>query len=60
MESGWRSALSLYYHRSISFLYVKAVNMCQFKTKDSEVKPYPLCLGNISKDFTFYNMKELD
>ena len=24
----------------------------QFKAKDSEIKPYPLCLGNISKDFT--------
>ena len=23
-----------------------------FKAKDSEIVPYPLCLGNISKDFT--------
>ena len=23
-----------------------------FKGKDSEIVPYPLCLGNISKDFT--------
>ena len=26
--------------------------MYQFKVKDSEIKPYPLCSGNISKDFT--------
>ena len=24
----------------------------QFKVKDSEIKPYPLYSGNISKDFT--------
>ena len=30
--------------------------MYQFKAKDSEVKPYSLCVGNISKDFTLNNM----
>ena len=29
----------------------------QFKAKDSEIKDYTLCLVNISKDFTFNNMK---
>ena len=28
------------------------------KAKDSEIKPYPSCLGNISKDFTINNMKK--
>ena len=32
--------------------------MYQFKATDSEIKPYPLCLGNISKDFTNNNMKK--
>ena len=32
--------------------------MYQFKTKDSEIKPYPLFLGNIFKDFTINNMKQ--
>ena len=32
--------------------------MHQFKAKDSEVKPYLLCLGNISQDFTINNMKK--
>ena len=32
--------------------------MYQFKAKDSEIEPYLLCLGNISKDFTIHNMKK--
>ena len=32
--------------------------MYQFKAKDSEIKPYSLCLGNISKDFTIDNVKK--
>ena len=28
------------------------------KTKQSEIKPFPLCLGNISKDFTINHMKK--
>ena len=41
------------------FQYVNGVKIYQFKTKDSEIKPYPLCLGNNSKDFTDDNMKKL-
>ena len=33
-------------------MFVNAVKMYQFKARDSEIKQYPLCLGNISKDFT--------
>ena len=29
-------------------LFVNAVKAYQFKEKDSEIKPYPLCLVNIS------------
>ena len=32
--------------------------MYLFKANDSEIKPYPLCLGNISKDFTTDDMKK--
>ena len=28
------------------------------KVKDSEIVPYPLCLENISKDFSVDNMKK--
>ena len=30
----------------------------KFKAKDSEIVPYSLCLGNISKDWTDNNMKK--
>ena len=50
--------LSLHYNRSNSFLFVNAVKMYKFKAKDSKIKPYLLCLGNISKDFTIDNMKK--
>ena len=32
---------------AIFFLFVNAVKMYQFKTKDSEIRPCPQCLGNI-------------
>ena len=31
------------------FLLVNATKLYQFKAKNSAIKPYPLCLGNISK-----------
>ena len=37
-----------YYNEGNSFLFVNATTRCQFKAKDSEIKNYPLCLGNIS------------
>ena len=49
--------LSLHYNAANSFSYTNGVKIYQFKAKDSEIKPYPLCLGNISKDFTVDNMK---
>ena len=50
--------LSLHFNGSNSFLFVIAAKKYQFKAKDSEIKPYILCLGNISKDFTIDNMKK--
>ena len=32
--------------------------MYQFKANYSEIKPYPLCLRNILKNFTIDNMKK--
>ena len=54
-----RFVLSLYYNGINSFLFVTATNVYQFKAKDSGIKDYTLCLGNISKDFTINNMKKL-
>ena len=41
-------------------LYVNATKIYQFMSKNSEIKPYPLCLRNISKDFAAINMKKQD
>ena len=35
---------------------VNSEKIYQLKANDSEIKPYPLCLGNISKDFTVDKM----
>ena len=32
--------------------------MYQFNAKDSEIKTYPLCRGNLSKDSTIDNIKK--
>ena len=56
---GIKFCFSLHYDGSKSILFVNTTkNIYQFKAKDSEIKKYPLCLGNISKDFTANNMKK--
>ena len=57
-RSGRKFCLSLHYDESNSFLFVIVTKICQFKARDSEIKLYPLCLGNISKDFTVNNIKK--
>ena len=39
---------------------VNGTKIHHFKGKDSEIKRYPLFLGNISKDFSGDNMKKTD
>ena len=53
-----RFVISLHYNGSNSFLFVNATKTYQFKTKDSEIKDYELCFGNILKDFRINNMKK--
>ena len=53
-----RFVLSLHCNESNSILFVNATKIHQFKVKDSELKNYALCLGNISKDFAINNMKK--
>ena len=50
--------LSFHYNRSNSFLFFNATKIYRFKGKKSEIKPYPLSLGNISKNFTANNMRK--
>ena len=50
--------LSLYYNGANSYLFVNGTEICKFKAKDSEIVASPLCLGNISKDWSTDNMKK--
>ena len=52
--------LSLDYSGNNRFLFVNPAKIYQFKEKKSEIKPYLLCIGNISKDFTTNHMKKQD
>ena len=53
-----RFCLSLHYNRANSYLYVNDKKFIKFKAKDSEIVASPLCLGNISKDWSTNNMKK--
>ena len=50
--------LSLHYNGSNSFLFANTTKVYQFKAKNSEIKEYALCLGNVSKGFPINNMKK--
>ena len=55
--------LSLHYNGANSYLFVNGaifVNLLiyKFKAKDSEILVGPICLGNISKDWSVDNMKK--
>ena len=58
LRSQRKFCLSYHCNGSNSFLLVSATKMHQFKAKDSEIKRYPLNLGNISKDFPVRNLKK--
>ena len=50
--------LSLYHNVGNSYLFVNGTEIIKFKAKDSEIVASPLCLGNISKDWSTDNMKK--
>ena len=50
--------LSLHYNRANSYLFAKGTEVYKFKAKDSEIVATPLCLGNISKDWSADNKKK--
>ena len=57
--SNRRFCLIMHYNGRSSFLFLNATKIYQFKAKDSKIKKiYPLCLGNISGDFSANNMKK--
>ena len=52
-----RFCLRLHYDGANSYLFVNGTEICKFKAKDSEIVASPLCLENISKDWSTDNMK---
>ena len=52
--------LSLHYNGANSYLFVNGTEINKFKAKDSEIVAVPLCLGNISNDWSADKMKRLD
>ena len=49
--------LSLHYNGANSYLFVSGTEIYKYKAKDSEIVASPLCLGNISKDWSIDDMK---
>ena len=50
--------LSLLYNGANSYLFVNGTEIIKFKAKYSAIVASPLCLGNISKDWSTDNMKK--
>ena len=50
--------LSLHYNGANSYLFVNGTEIYKFKEKDFEIVVDPICLGNISKDWSIDNMKK--
>ena len=57
---GKKVCLSLHYNGDNSYLFVNAKKIVRFKAANSEIVRYPLCLGNISKDFSIPNATGLN
>ena len=58
-DNGDKYCLSLHYNGASSYLFVNGVEIIKFKAKDSNIITNPLCLGNISKDWSVdNNMKD--
>ena len=49
---------SLHCNGANTYLFVKGKEIHKFKAKDSEIVATPLCLENISKDWSVDNMKK--
>ena len=50
--------LGLHYNGANSYLFVNSTEIYKFKAKDSEIVASPLCLVNISEDWSTDKMKK--
>ena len=52
-----KNCLSLHYNGANTYLFVNSTEIYKFKAKDSNIIAAPLCLRNISKDWSLDNME---
>ena len=57
-EKNKKFCLSLHYNGANSYLFVNGTEIHKFKVKYSKIVSTPLCLGNISQDWSTDNMKK--
>ena len=57
-EHNKKFCLSLHDNGANSFLFANGSEIHKFKAKDTEIVATPLCLGNISKDWSVDNTKK--
>ena len=57
-ENNKKFCLSMHHNGDNSYLFVNGIKIYKFKAKDSEIVASPLCLGDISKDFSVDNMEK--
>ena len=50
--------MNLHYNGANSYLFVNGTEIYKFKAKDSEILVGPICLGNISKDWSVDNINK--
>ena len=48
----------MHYNGADSYLFVNRTEIHKFKAKYSEIVANPLCIGNISEDFSVSNIKK--
>ena len=58
LKKNKKFCLNLYYNGANSYLFVNGTEIHKFKVKDSEIVASPLCLGDISKEFSVDKMKK--
>ena len=56
--TGNKFCLTLHYNEANSYLFVNGREIIKLKANDSEIVATPLCLGNISKDWSVDDMKK--
>ena len=51
--------MNLHYNGANSYLFANGTYIIKFKEKYSQIVATPLCLGNITKDWSVDNMKDI-